>query len=130
MGLTTNVNPGAVDPKPVVAATTQIEYSDFQKVELRAGKVVTASRVEGSEEGKLLKLSVDFAEAAPRQVVAGIGLSVTPESLVGKNFVFVTNLKPRKLMGLESQAMILAAGPDPKTLSFVATEAAPGLAFK
>ena len=54
-------------------------------------------------------LSVDFGEATPRQVVSGIAKFVAPESLVGQQRPFVTNLKPRPIMGLESQAMILAA---------------------
>ena len=64
--------------------------------------------MDGSE--KLLKLSVDLGESVPRQVVSGIAKSFRePEKLIGKQFVFITNLEPRSIMGLESQAMILAA---------------------
>lgn len=86
---------------------------DFLKIEMKIGKVLSAEPVEGSS--KLLKLSVDFAEtdeagaAKPRQVLSGIGKYVKPEDLVGNTFPFVTNLPPRMMMGLESQAMILAA---------------------
>lgn len=78
---------------------------EFRVVDLRIGKIVSAERVEGSE--KLVKLQVDTGE--PRQLVAGIGKAYTPEQLVGKEIVVVANLEPRKLMGLESQGMLLAA---------------------
>ena len=85
----------------------KISIDDFAKVEMRVGTILSAEPVPGSE--KLLKLSVDFGEASPRQVVSGIAKSFAPESLVGAQRPFVTNLKPRPIMGLESQAMILAA---------------------
>lgn len=86
----------------------KITYDDFKKVEMKVGKILSAEAVEGSE--RLLKLSVDFAENSPRQIVSGIA-KYFPEasSLVGKKVAFVTNLEPRKLMGLESNGMILAA---------------------
>lgn len=73
---------------------------------MRAGKVLSAEPVEGSE--KLLKLSVDFGEPEKRQVVSGIAKYISPEELVGTTCAFVTNLEPRAIMGLESQAMIMA----------------------
>lgn len=88
----------------------KISIDDFAKVEMRVGTILSAEPVPGSE--KLLKLSVDFGEASPRQVVSGIAKSFAPESLVGAQRPFVTNLKPRPIMGLESQAMILAAKTD------------------
>jgi methionine--tRNA ligase beta chain len=78
---------------------------EFQKMDLRVGKIVTAERVEGSE--KLLKLSVDIGE--PRQILSGIAKSYAPEDLVGKEVVIIANLDPRMMMGFESQGMILAA---------------------
>ena len=90
-----------------------INYEEFKKVELRVGKVLAAERVEGSE--KLLKLSVDLGEKdeaaamKPRQIIAGIGTVYAPEQMVGKEIIVVANLEPRKLMGLESQGMLLAA---------------------
>jgi methionyl-tRNA synthetase len=93
-------------PQPVSAVPEQIGIEDFMKVDLRAGRIVTAERVEKSE--KLVKLKVDIG-AELRQVVAGIGKSYTPEELVGKSIVIVANLKPAKLMGVESQGMLLAA---------------------
>lgn len=84
-----------------------ITFNDFQKVEIKIGTILSAEKVEGSE--KLLKLSVDFGEPAPRQVVSGIAKTFRePKKLVGKQFAFIANLEPRSIMGLESQAMILA----------------------
>ncbi len=91
---------------PVVAAKDPIGIEDFMKVDLRVGKIVSAERVVKSE--KLVKLQVDIG-AETRQVVAGIGKSYTPEELLGKTIVIVANLKPAKLMGIESQGMLLAA---------------------
>lgn len=86
---------------------TTISIEDLIKVEIKLGQVISAEKLEGSD--KLLKLSVDFGEEAPRQVLSGIAKYVTPEEIIGKQFPFVTNLAPRNMMGLESQAMILAA---------------------
>lgn len=91
-----------------------INYDDFKKVEMTVGLILSAEKVEGSE--KLLKLSVDFGEknedgsAKHRQVVSGIAKYFPDLStLLGTKHPFVTNLEPRMIMGLESQAMILAA---------------------
>ena len=83
-----------------------ISIDDFKKVEIRAGKIISAEAVEGSE--KLLKLSVDFGEENPRQVLSGIAKHISPQDLIGTTCAFVTNLEPREIMGLESQAMIMA----------------------
>jgi methionyl-tRNA synthetase len=82
-----------------------ISINDFSKVELRVGKVFQAERIRGSD--RLIKMQVDTGEK--RQIVAGIGKSYTPEELKGRYIVVVTNLKPAKLMGVESQGMLLAA---------------------
>ena len=82
-----------------------ISISDFAKVQLKVGMVLEAERVEGSN--KLIKVQVDTGEE--RQVVAGIGKAYAPEELIGKKVAVVTNLKPAKLMGVESQGMLLAA---------------------
>lgn len=82
-----------------------ITINDFAKVELKIGKVISAERVKKSE--KLIKLQVYTGE--PRQIVAGIGTAYTPDELVGKKVVVVANLQPAKLMGVESQGMLLAA---------------------
>lgn len=85
-----------------------ISYSEFQNVDLRVGKVLSAERVEGSE--KLLKLMVDVGpEIGERQIIAGIGKVYAPEVAVGREIIIVINLEPRSLMGLESHGMLLAA---------------------
>jgi methionyl-tRNA synthetase len=96
---------------PAVAAKIAIE--DFAKVELRVGVVKSAERIQGAD--KLLKLMVDIGDEV-RQVLAGIALSYAPEELVGRKVVIVANLAPRKMRGLESNGMLLAAsvGPDGK----------------
>ncbi|MDE2001501.1 MAG: methionine--tRNA ligase subunit beta [Patescibacteria group bacterium] len=89
-----------------------IPFSDFQKVELRVAKILSAERVEKSE--KLLKLQLDAGDKdaaglpAVRQVIAGIGKVYDPAALAGREIVIVANLEPRMLMGLESNGMLLA----------------------
>jgi methionyl-tRNA synthetase len=126
-------NPGSTQPTapsadsaptaPIIAAVTgaaaapatsaKIGIEDFAKVELRAGIVKSAERIQDAD--KLLKLLVDIGDEV-RQVLAGIALSYAPEDLVGRKVVIVTNLAPRKMRGLESNGMLLAAsvGPDGK----------------
>ena len=84
-----------------------ITYEDFLKLELRVGKVVDAASVEGSQ--KLIKLSVDFGKEQ-RTVLAGLAQYLKPEGFKDNKYIFVYNLEPKKMMGLESQGMILAAG--------------------
>jgi methionyl-tRNA synthetase len=84
-----------------------ITFEDLQKVKLSVGQIMLAEPVKGSS--KLLRLEVDFGELGKRQVVSGIAEYYKPESLIFKKAIFVVNLEPRKIMGLESQAMILAA---------------------
>ncbi len=92
---------------PATAAPQQITIDEFQKIQLKTATVLSAERVPKSE--KLLKLQVSLGEEQ-RQIVAGIGKRYEPESLIGKTIVIVANLKPAKLMGIESQGMVLAAG--------------------
>ncbi len=92
-----------------------IGIEDFGKVQLKVGKVLSAERVEKSE--KLIKLKVDTGEE--RQIVAGIGKAYDPDYLVGRKIVVVANLKPAKLMGIESQGMLLAATDEEGTLSIL-----------
>ncbi|HRH26397.1 MAG TPA: methionine--tRNA ligase [Candidatus Paceibacterota bacterium] len=84
-----------------------INIDDFKKVEMTVGKIISAEPVPDTD--KLLRLVVNFGALGERQVVSGIALKVSLESLPGTKAVFVTNLEPRTLRGLESQAMILAA---------------------
>jgi len=100
------------------AGGEMITIEDFAKVEIKIGKVLDAKRVEGSN--KLIVMKVDTGEE--RQIVAGIGKAYTPEELIGKNIVVVTNLQPARLMGIESQGMLLAASDDEGTLSTITTD--------
>ena len=90
-----------------VGVTNFIEIDDFAKVDLRVGQVLSAERVPKAD--KLLLLKIDLAEEQPRQVLAGIAQYYEPEKLIGRKVVVVANLKPRKLRGLESQGMVVAA---------------------
>lgn len=92
-----------------------IGIEDFAKVELKVGRVITAERVKGSD--KLIRLIVDTG--GERQIVAGIGKAYKPEYLLDKKVVVVTNLKPARLMGIESQGMLLAATDDEGRLSIL-----------
>ncbi len=83
-----------------------ISYDDFKKVDARLGKVLSAEAVEGSD--KLIKLMLDFGEESPRQILSGIRAWYEPEALVGKQMLFVINLAPRAMMGLESHGMLMA----------------------
>ena len=84
-----------------------IEFADFQKLDLRVGTVLTAEKHPDAD--KLLVVTVALGEAAPRQIVAGLADRFSPEELVGKQVVVVANLAPRKLRGVQSQGMILVA---------------------
>ncbi len=84
-----------------------VSIDDFKKLEIKIGKILSAEKV--PETDKLLKLSVDMGEEAPRQIVSGISLYFPdPAALVGKKVAFAANLEPRTIRGLESQGMILA----------------------
>jgi methionyl-tRNA synthetase len=90
---------------PPLGATVAID--DFVKVDLRVATVLEAERVPKAD--KLLRLVVDVGEPQPRQILAGIAQHYTPESVVGRKIIVVANLAPRKLRGLESNGMLLAA---------------------
>ena len=99
--------PPVLDVPDAPAAPSYITIDDFAKIHLKIGEIKTAERVEGAT--KLLKLTVDIGEETPRQILAGIAESYLPESLPGKKIVVVANLAPRKMRGLESQGMLMAA---------------------
>jgi len=84
-----------------------INFDDFQKLDLRVGKILEAFEVEESE--KLIRMRVSFGELGERIIFAGIRKWYEPKDLEGKNFTFVFNLEPKKMMGEESQGMIIAA---------------------
>ncbi len=84
---------------------------DFKKIEIKIGEIVSAEKVEDAD--KLLKLSVNFGEENPRQIISGISMYFeNPADLVGRKCAFATNLEPRIIRGLESQGMILAVSGD------------------
>ena len=93
--------------------SNQITIDEFMKVELRTGKILEAEKVKKSK--KLIQLKVDIGTET-RQVLAGIAESYEPEDLVGRTVIIVANLKPVKLMGIESQGMVLAASNDGKIM--------------
>lgn len=84
----------------------EIPFDEFQKLDIRVGKVVEAKQIPGSR--NLIKITVDFG-SEKRQSVAGLLQYYKPEELMNKKYVFILNLQRRKLMGVESQCMILAA---------------------
>jgi methionyl-tRNA synthetase len=127
----TPVSAPAIPPAPTASAPvaqpeeTRISIDDFMKVELRVARVLEAEAVPKSK--KLLKLTID-AGGAPRTIVAGLAEAYTPDQIVGRTVVIVANLKPAKLMGIESNGMVLAASPEggSPTLLDVAADVAPG----
>ncbi len=94
-------------PVAVEPPSPKIEFDDFAKVDLRVGLVLSAEPVKGAD--KLLHLKVDIGESEPRTIVAGIAKAYEAEKLIGRNVVIVANLNPRKLRGIESNGMIVAA---------------------
>ena len=127
------LKPGTVIGKPVIlfpksleapaaastAKDTMITIDDFKNIELRIATVLRAERVEKSE--KLVKLQITLG-SEERQIVAGIAQHYAPEDLVGRTIVVVANLKPAKLMGLESQGMLLAAHDETGTLALLTSD--------
>lgn len=95
-----------------------INFEDFLKVDLRLGKIVEAEKVEGS--AKIIKTIIDLDEDK-KQILAGIGEYYNPEDLINKNVVIVANLSPKKIMGMDSEGMILALK-DENNLSLLFTD--------
>ena len=127
----TEKKPVETKPEAPEAPPSPIEYADFERVDLRLGKVITAERI--PKKDKLLKLSVDLGEeTGPRTIIAGIALAYAPEALVGKQVTVVANLKPRSFGGgLTSHGMLLACGPsDGLSLATFEKEHAPGTRVK
>ena len=101
----------AAAPASAPAASEKIGIEDFAKVEMRVGQIQTAERIVGAD--KLLKLTVDIGSEI-RQICAGIAQFYEPEKLIGRKVAVVTNLAPRKLRGVESNGMIVAASVGPE----------------
>jgi methionyl-tRNA synthetase len=104
---------------PIFPMKPTITIDDFKKIDLRVGRVIEAEKVPKSE--KLIKLQVEIGNER-RQVVAGVAQHYKPEDLIGKLIVVVANLQPAKLMGQESQGMILAASNESGTLTLVGVQ--------
>jgi methionyl-tRNA synthetase len=116
------------DPAQTISATPaqtndRISIDDFMKVELRVARVLAAEAVPKSK--KLLKLQVDLG-TEQRTIVAGIAEAYEPDSLVGRTIVVVANLKPAKLMGIESNGMVLAASSETGKPILLTVDAEPG----
>ncbi len=105
--------PQAAEKKQDEVSSEQVTIEDFMKIDLRTGKILEAEKVKKSK--KLIKLKVDIGSET-RQVLAGIAEAYEPDQLIGRTIILVANLKPAKLMGIESQGMILAGSADGKII--------------
>ena len=114
-----DLNENEVKPEVKHEKSEQITYDEFMKVQLKTAEVVEAEKIEKSE--KLLRLKVKIG-SEERQVIAGIAKHYQPEEIIGKKVVIVANLKPAKLMGQESQGMILAVESSDGTLKVVSVD--------
>jgi methionine--tRNA ligase beta chain len=101
-----------------------ISWAEFQRLDLRIGRVLEAEKI--PESRSLIKMKVDLGESEVRQILAGIAEWYQPEDLINQNFIFVTNLEPKKMMGEESQGMILCADLKGKAVLIPAPEVPPG----
>ena len=97
----------------------EIPFKEFQKLDLRIGKVVEAEKVENSR--NLIKLQIDFG-SEQRQAVAGLAQHCEPGQLIGKKYMFICNLERKKMMGIESQCMIFAAEDSKGNLALIVPE--------
>lgn len=109
---------------PAPVGKEEIKYDDFTKLDLRAAKVITAEEIEGAD--KLLKLTLDVGDLGIRIVASGIKEWYSPEDLIGKTVVYLANLAPRKMRGVVSQGMIIAAGEKTAVLLLPEAEVKPG----
>ena len=103
----------------------EITFEEFMKMDLRVAKVLEAEKVPGSE--NLIKMIIDVGGGEKRQIVAGIAKWYKPEDLIGKLIIVVKNLKPKKIRGILSEGMLLAADtPEKPVLLTVMEEVSPG----
>jgi methionyl-tRNA synthetase len=112
-----------IEPAAAKVEPERISIDQFMNVELRTARVIAAENVPKSK--KLIKLQVDLG-SEQRTILAGIAEAYQPEALVGRTIVVVANLKPAKLMGFESNGMVLAASPDGGQPVLLSVEAEPG----
>jgi methionyl-tRNA synthetase len=115
-------------PTPATPATNLISYEEFMKMDLRVAKILAAERVPNTN--KLFKLEIDLG-TEKRTMIAGIADTYTAEDLVGKSLIVIANLKPARIRGIESQAMLLAAVFDDKAVvPFFDRDVPPGTTVK
>jgi methionyl-tRNA synthetase len=113
------IKPTVETTVPVPEIKSEIQYADFDRIQLRSGIVLAAEKVAKAD--KLLKLEVDLG-SEKRTIVSGIAMHFKAEEIIGKQVVVVTNLAPRKMKGIESNGMILMAEDPGGKLIFVAPE--------
>jgi methionyl-tRNA synthetase len=98
------------ETKKDTSISSEITYDDFAKLDIRIGLIIATERV--PETDKLIKCTIDFGVLGERTIVSGIAEYRTAESLIGKKCVYLVNLAPRMIRGVESQGMLLAASTD------------------
>ena len=98
----------------------KINFDNFKKVEMKVGQIIEIGRVEGAD--KLYKLKVDVGESEPRQIITGLVQFYAEDELNGKKVIVVTNLKPARFRGEESNGMILAAGSEESGFSVLSLD--------
>ena len=96
-----------------------VSFEEFSKMDLRVGKIIKAERVAGSK--NLIRMLIDVGESENRQAVAGIAQHYSPQEIEGKQVAVIANLKPRRMFGIESNVMILAAE-DENTVSILLSD--------
>lgn len=101
-----------------------ISFDDFSKLDLRVGTIIDCTEKEGSD--KLLRLTVDFGDEGKRTIFSGIKQWYAPDDLKGKQFIFIINLEPRKMMGEFSEGMLLAANGEKPEPLIPSNQVAPG----
>ena len=106
----------------------EIQYEDFMKLDLRVAKVIAAEGIPGAD--KLIKVTLDVGELGKRTVAAGIKEWYSPDELVGKTVTYLANLAPRKLRGVISQGMLIAAGDETAVLLSPESSAKPGTVIR
>mgnify|MGYP003969855913 FL=1 len=109
------------EPRQIMEGITTINFEDFAKLDLRIAEITNAENIEGAD--KLYKLTLDVGELGRRTICAGIKEFYKAEDLKDKKIIIIANLAPRKLRGIESQGMLLAASTkDKKTVSLVSPD--------
>jgi len=101
----------------------EISIEEFGRLDIRVGRVLKAERVPRTR--KLIRLEVDIGEESPRQLIAGIAGFYEPDELVGMNIIVLANLRPKKIMGMESKGMLLAADVDGRPVLLTVVEDVP-----